>query len=181
MIDANVYDRLLNRLGQLRGKSGEFIAGEIAPASPAYTRALPLIRDELGIVGQRQVRALYELADEARKAVNAARRYNGTAGELPTVGVQGLPCPDRPGGRCGEEIQYSGVVVVSDPTTGVTSRVPFSFRSDTPLNRSAIEQRAVSQISSVFASRGYDKGGRVQLDRDPTTTTVLTSITGRDS
>lgn len=179
LISQGVYDRLVSVIGSLRGPGGRYITGEISPSSPSLTARLVRLRDQLGITGRRQVQAYYELADEARKAVNAARRYERGPGTGPTAGLPQLPCPENPGGRCGDRIEYTGYVVLVDPNTGVSSSVPFVVTSSDPLTRAQIASLASQSAQDDLSSRGYDKGGRI----DPATATVgtvtITSISGR--
>lgn len=179
LMSTGIYERMVQVIGNMRGRNGKPIVGEIGPSQSSYIQTMVKLRQELGLQGQKIVAAYYEIADEARKAVNAARRLDMGDPNAKIPAKTGLPCPDAPDERCDGSIQVTGFIDVTDPTTGVRQRVPFVFRTDDRLTSSEVATRAAQVALSTFSQRGYDKGGQIDPATATTGTVVVTGINAR--
>jgi hypothetical protein len=179
LISAGVYERLLASIPGIKDNRGNYLTGLIQSNTVAFNTWRLRLPDRLGITGRTNIGALYALAEEARKAVNAARNFTGNPSRLDLPPVTGLPCPGNPGGRCPEITQVTGYVQVFDPVTGVETNVPFLIRSTDQLSRQQVMDRAAQMALSRTTERQYSKGGVLTPGTSEVGTVTITSISGR--
>lgn len=179
LLATGVYERIVSMLSNLRQPNGQPRTGQLGAGAGPVNLAINALRRELGLQGTATVRAYMEIADEARKAVNAARRLDLTDPSAQIPPMRGLPCPDAPGERCDGGYQIQGFVDVYDPVTGVRTRVPFVIRTDKQLTSAELADLVGKSTLNSFADRGYDKGGQINPATATTGALVITGITGR--
>lgn len=179
LIQMGVYDRLVSIYSNPRNRDGSPLRGQVPTDHyPSFQKTLRYYQS-LNL-GSRYARdAFMALEEEARKAVNAARRWSDQPADRPSNPASRLPCPENPGGRCADRIEYTGWVVVTDPASGVTTRVPFVHTSDRPLSRNELAAAAWPAVSAAVGNGDYDRGGRVSPQTMQQGELIVASISGR--
>ena len=170
---------MVNIMTQARNRDGTFVQGLIpADHYPTQAKSTEYLRS-LNLETRYGREAFRALQEDARLAVNAARRFNERGGNPTTRPLNQLPCPENPGGRCTDRMEVTGFVELRDPVSGVSKRVPFVFGSDKQMSRSEIASAAARLALADVVARGYDAGGKIDPGTAVVGTVVIGSITGR--
>lgn len=163
VIDAGYLDALIRAIGGLSAK-------QVRETSGDYLRIVRSIREGSAFDRPGGWSAFREVAEQARLAVNRAKRLEqqGPTGTAPKQ----VPIPGEPGNPMSKRAEYSVIVLYRDPQTGGTARIPTVITDDAGLSN--------QQIATIAALAGVQDGSwstsGVRGEIDPATAVYVDVI-----